>query len=95
MKRLTIDEKVEIQTRHMKNWLNNGGMVISLRGRIIKIRQFDVKFMNGQKIAHRIKDLETNMQIALQKKSHVGPEINLPKIQKELVELRAQLAKLV
>lgn len=47
------------------------------------------------KVQERIKDLETNMQIALQKKAHVGPEINLSKIQKELTELRAQLSKLV
>lgn len=46
------------------------------------------------KIQERINDLEANMKIALQKKAHVGPEINLPKIQKELAELKAQLAAL-
>jgi hypothetical protein len=46
------------------------------------------------KVIERITELETNMQIALQKKSHVGPEINLPKIQKELAELRKQLIEL-
>jgi Tfp pilus assembly protein PilO len=47
------------------------------------------------KIHERIADLENSMKNALQKKSHSGPEINLPKIQKELTELRSQLAKLV
>lgn len=46
------------------------------------------------KILERIETLESNMKLALQKKAHNGPEINLPKIQKELTELRAQLAAL-
>jgi len=46
------------------------------------------------KIIERIADLEKDMQTALQKKSHIGPEINLPKIQKEIGELRKQLVEL-
>lgn len=52
MKRLSIDERVELHTRHMKNWLENGGMIISIRGRIKRIRTFDVKFAKGQMRDH-------------------------------------------
>jgi hypothetical protein len=52
MPQLTIDEKVELNTRHMKNWLNNGGMIISIRGRIKIVLPFDIKFMKGQTLEH-------------------------------------------
>jgi len=46
------------------------------------------------KMLERITVLETNMQISLQRKSHIGPEINLSKVQNELRELRKELALL-
>lgn len=51
-RRLTIDENIELSTQQMKTFLSNGGLIISIRGRVKKILPFDVRFAKGQMKDH-------------------------------------------